>query len=149
MPHLGAGLCRGEHGGAMGSRPLARGSRELSAGRLRPLRCERLLCPSGGKVLAQTSFMSFMRVANPDVYILPTDCRTRGQFNAFSYHFRGRRSLEFSYQEDEPSRETGPGKVPRYDQAPGWPSSVRGAPRVCPSTRLVLQPGSPRQRLHP
>ncbi|KAG8512340.1 Peroxidasin [Galemys pyrenaicus] len=28
------------------------------------------------------------------------DCRTRGQFNAFSYHFRGRRSLDVSYQED-------------------------------------------------
>lgn len=50
------------------------------------------------------------------------DCRTRGQFNAFSYHFRGRRSLEFSYQEDEPARETGPGKVPRA-----------GKPRVPPS----------------
>ncbi|ERE68516.1 putative peroxidasin like protein [Cricetulus griseus] len=32
------------------------------------------------------------------------DCRTRGQFNAFSYHFRGRRSLEFSYEEDKPTK---------------------------------------------
>uniref|UniRef100_A0A452IFZ4 Uncharacterized protein n=1 Tax=Gopherus agassizii TaxID=38772 RepID=A0A452IFZ4_9SAUR len=30
------------------------------------------------------------------------DCRTRGQFNAFSYHFRGRRSLDYSFQEDKP-----------------------------------------------
>ncbi|XP_010078136.1 PREDICTED: peroxidasin homolog, partial [Pterocles gutturalis] len=29
-------------------------------------------------------------------------CRTRGQFNAFSYHFRGRRSLDYSFQEDKP-----------------------------------------------
>ncbi|XP_075856627.1 peroxidasin homolog isoform X2 [Microcebus murinus] len=36
------------------------------------------------------------------------DCRTRGQFNVFSYHFRGRRSLEFSYQEDKPARKTRP-----------------------------------------
>ncbi|XP_053236757.1 peroxidasin homolog isoform X1 [Podarcis raffonei] len=32
------------------------------------------------------------------------DCRTRGQFNAFSYHFRGRRSLDFSFREDKPSK---------------------------------------------
>ncbi|XP_027696149.1 peroxidasin homolog isoform X2 [Vombatus ursinus] len=32
------------------------------------------------------------------------DCRTRGQFNVFSYHFRGKRSLEFSYQEDKPTK---------------------------------------------
>lgn len=32
------------------------------------------------------------------------DCRTRGQFNAFSYHFRGRRSLEFSYEDDKPTK---------------------------------------------
>ncbi|XP_066468473.1 peroxidasin homolog isoform X2 [Tiliqua scincoides] len=30
------------------------------------------------------------------------DCRTRGQFNAFSYHFRGRRSLDYSFREDKP-----------------------------------------------
>ncbi|PNJ20156.1 PXDN isoform 5 [Pongo abelii] len=40
------------------------------------------------------------------------DCRTRGQFNAFSYHFRGRRSLEFSYQEDKPTKKTRPRKIP-------------------------------------
>ncbi|XP_011767028.2 peroxidasin homolog isoform X2 [Macaca nemestrina] len=40
------------------------------------------------------------------------DCRTRGQFNAFSYHFRGRRSLEFSYQEDQPTKKTRPRKTP-------------------------------------
>ncbi|XP_048209431.1 LOW QUALITY PROTEIN: peroxidasin homolog [Perognathus longimembris pacificus] len=38
------------------------------------------------------------------------DCRTRGQFNAFSYHFRGKRSLDFSYQEDEPSGRARPQK---------------------------------------
>ncbi|GAA6096931.1 peroxidasin homolog [Tachysurus ichikawai] len=32
------------------------------------------------------------------------DCRTKGQFNALSYHFRGRRSVEHSYQEENPSR---------------------------------------------
>ncbi|KAM8809372.1 peroxidasin homolog [Eudromia elegans] len=32
------------------------------------------------------------------------DCRTRGQFNAFSYHFRGRRSLDYSFKEDKPLR---------------------------------------------
>ncbi|XP_038627579.1 peroxidasin homolog [Tachyglossus aculeatus] len=33
------------------------------------------------------------------------DCRTRGQFNAFSFHhFRGKRSLDYSYQEDKPRR---------------------------------------------
>ncbi|XP_017715767.1 PREDICTED: peroxidasin homolog [Rhinopithecus bieti] len=40
------------------------------------------------------------------------DCRTRGQFNAFSYHFRGRRSLEFSYQEDKPTKKTRPRTIP-------------------------------------
>uniref|UniRef100_A0A3P8UDY7 Peroxidasin n=1 Tax=Cynoglossus semilaevis TaxID=244447 RepID=A0A3P8UDY7_CYNSE len=30
------------------------------------------------------------------------DCRTKGQFNALSYHFRGRRSADHSYQEDKP-----------------------------------------------
>uniref|UniRef100_A0A3B5QTC0 Peroxidasin n=1 Tax=Xiphophorus maculatus TaxID=8083 RepID=A0A3B5QTC0_XIPMA len=29
------------------------------------------------------------------------DCRTKGQFNALSYHFRGRRSAEHSYKEEE------------------------------------------------
>ncbi|XP_047638684.1 peroxidasin homolog isoform X3 [Phacochoerus africanus] len=47
------------------------------------------------------------------------DCRTRGQFNAFSYHFRGRRSLEFSYQEDGPAREAGPAKMPSRGRQPG------------------------------
>ncbi|KAF7645831.1 hypothetical protein LDENG_00197590 [Lucifuga dentata] len=28
------------------------------------------------------------------------DCRTKGQFNALSYHFRGRRSADHSYKED-------------------------------------------------
>ncbi|TSM77386.1 Peroxidasin [Bagarius yarrelli] len=32
------------------------------------------------------------------------DCRTKGQFNALSYHFRGRRSVEHSYKEENPSR---------------------------------------------
>ncbi|XP_014396031.1 PREDICTED: LOW QUALITY PROTEIN: peroxidasin homolog, partial [Myotis brandtii] len=48
------------------------------------------------------------------------DCRTRGQFSAFSYHFRGRRSLDFSYREGEPPTEAGktlsvgkPGQRPR------------------------------------
>ncbi|XP_057598535.1 peroxidasin homolog isoform X2 [Hippopotamus amphibius kiboko] len=40
------------------------------------------------------------------------DCRTRGQFNTFSYHLRGRRSLEFSHQEDTPATEVAPGKMP-------------------------------------
>uniref|UniRef100_H3AWY7 Peroxidasin n=1 Tax=Latimeria chalumnae TaxID=7897 RepID=H3AWY7_LATCH len=30
------------------------------------------------------------------------DCRTRGQFNALSYHFRGKRSLDYSFQEEMP-----------------------------------------------
>lgn len=30
------------------------------------------------------------------------DCRTKGQFNALSYHFRGRRSVEHSYAEEKP-----------------------------------------------
>ncbi|XP_061599189.1 peroxidasin homolog isoform X2 [Cololabis saira] len=29
------------------------------------------------------------------------DCRTKGQFNALSYHFRGRRSAEHSYKEEQ------------------------------------------------
>ncbi|XP_039204000.1 peroxidasin homolog isoform X1 [Crotalus tigris] len=33
------------------------------------------------------------------------DCRTRGQFNAFSYHFRGKRSLDYSFREDKPSKQ--------------------------------------------
>ncbi|XP_017332074.1 peroxidasin [Ictalurus punctatus] len=32
------------------------------------------------------------------------DCRTKGQFNALSYHFRGRRSVEHSYVDENPSR---------------------------------------------
>lgn len=32
-----------------------------------------------------------------------TDCRTKGQFNALSYHFRGRRSADHSYLEERPS----------------------------------------------
>ncbi|XP_035767871.1 peroxidasin homolog [Neolamprologus brichardi] len=31
------------------------------------------------------------------------DCRTKGQFNALSYHFRGRRSAEHSYKEYKPA----------------------------------------------
>uniref|UniRef100_A0A9J8AZI0 Peroxidasin n=1 Tax=Cyprinus carpio carpio TaxID=630221 RepID=A0A9J8AZI0_CYPCA len=31
------------------------------------------------------------------------DCRTKGQFNALSYHFRGRRSVEHSYAEEKPA----------------------------------------------
>ncbi|XP_070811168.1 peroxidasin homolog [Pituophis catenifer annectens] len=38
------------------------------------------------------------------------DCRTRGQFNAFSYHFRGRRALDYSFREDKPSKYL---KIPR------------------------------------
>ncbi|XP_015262527.1 PREDICTED: peroxidasin homolog [Gekko japonicus] len=40
------------------------------------------------------------------------DCRTRGQFNAFSYHFRGRRSLDYSFREDKPSKHVKMSKVP-------------------------------------
>lgn len=36
------------------------------------------------------------------MFLTPTDCRTKGQFNALSYHFRGRRSADHSYQEDKP-----------------------------------------------
>lgn len=57
----------GERRGATGPRPLTQGSRKLNAGCLRPLLCERLLCPSGGMALAQTSLMSLVRVADPDV----------------------------------------------------------------------------------
>ncbi|XP_027629631.1 peroxidasin homolog isoform X1 [Tupaia chinensis] len=39
------------------------------------------------------------------------DCRTRGQFSAFSHHFRGRRSLDFSYQEDKPTKNARPRRV--------------------------------------
>ncbi|KAG7465745.1 hypothetical protein MATL_G00156750 [Megalops atlanticus] len=31
------------------------------------------------------------------------DCRTKGQFNALSFHFRGRRSAEHSYAEEKPA----------------------------------------------
>uniref|UniRef100_A0A1A8LEU1 Peroxidasin homolog n=2 Tax=Nothobranchius pienaari TaxID=704102 RepID=A0A1A8LEU1_9TELE len=31
------------------------------------------------------------------------DCRTKGQFNALSYHFRGRRSAEHSYKDQKPA----------------------------------------------
>ncbi|XP_054834176.1 peroxidasin homolog isoform X1 [Eublepharis macularius] len=40
------------------------------------------------------------------------DCRTRGQFNAFSYHFRGRRSLDYSFREDRPSKHVKMSKTP-------------------------------------
>ncbi|XP_030212065.1 peroxidasin homolog isoform X2 [Gadus morhua] len=39
------------------------------------------------------------------------DCRTKGQFNALSYHFRGRRSADHSYTGDKPdtsAQETSP-----------------------------------------
>ncbi|XP_033693957.1 peroxidasin homolog isoform X5 [Tursiops truncatus] len=52
------------------------------------------------------------------------DCRTRGQFNAFSYHFRGRRSLEFSYREDEPATDAGPGKMPSAGMPGTRPSNA-------------------------
>ncbi|XP_048453062.1 peroxidasin homolog [Rhincodon typus] len=32
------------------------------------------------------------------------DCRTRGQFNALSHHFRGRRSPEYSFRDESPFR---------------------------------------------
>ncbi|XP_028827112.1 peroxidasin [Denticeps clupeoides] len=32
------------------------------------------------------------------------DCRTKGQFNALSYHFRGRRSVDQSYAEEKPEK---------------------------------------------
>ncbi|XP_026871157.2 peroxidasin [Electrophorus electricus] len=32
------------------------------------------------------------------------DCRTKGQFNALSYHFRGRRSVDHSYTGEQPSK---------------------------------------------
>ncbi|XP_060709112.1 peroxidasin homolog [Hemiscyllium ocellatum] len=32
------------------------------------------------------------------------DCRTRGQFNALSHHFRGRRSPEYSFRDESPLR---------------------------------------------
>ncbi|XP_067878223.1 peroxidasin homolog isoform X2 [Heterodontus francisci] len=32
------------------------------------------------------------------------DCRTRGQFNALSHHFRGRRSSEYSFRDESPFR---------------------------------------------
>lgn len=38
------------------------------------------------------------------------DCRARAQFSAFSDHFRSKRSLEFSYQEDVPAEKAGPGE---------------------------------------
>lgn len=50
------------------------------------------------------------------------DCRTRGQFNAFSYHFRGRRSLDFSYREDKPRR----GMRPRKMRSVLKPSELQG-----------------------
>ncbi|XP_069091955.1 peroxidasin homolog [Pleurodeles waltl] len=32
------------------------------------------------------------------------DCRTRGQFNALSHHFRGKRSLDYSFEDENPSK---------------------------------------------
>uniref|UniRef100_A0A452TC58 Peroxidasin n=1 Tax=Ursus maritimus TaxID=29073 RepID=A0A452TC58_URSMA len=57
------------------------------------------------------------------------DCRTRGQFNAFSHHFRGRRSLGFSYQEDEHTGEAGSGGTPRKHPGNGTAPS-RERPQV-------------------
>uniref|UniRef100_A0A9L0TF86 Lactoperoxidase n=2 Tax=Equus TaxID=9789 RepID=A0A9L0TF86_HORSE len=55
------------------------------------------------------------------------DCRTRGQFNAFSYHFRGRRSLEFSYEEDEPAKKAQPGKTLSVGKRSQRPSNTTSA----------------------
>lgn len=55
------------------------------------------------------------------------DCRTRGQFNAFSYHFRGKRSLEFSYQEDEPTGEAGPAGTPSIGKRRKHPGNATAA----------------------
>lgn len=76
-----------------------------------------------------------------------SDCRTRGQFNAFSYHLRGRRSLGFSYQEDGPVAGAGPGGTGRYgclrgvgDGRPGhWAGHVR-PPAACSSCHSVPPP---------
>ncbi|XP_044118085.1 peroxidasin homolog isoform X2 [Neovison vison] len=62
------------------------------------------------------------------------DCRTRGQFNAFSHHFRGRRSLGFSYQEDEPVGEAGPGGTPSIGKHRKHPGNATAPSRERPQT---------------
>ncbi|CAB1449261.1 unnamed protein product [Pleuronectes platessa] len=47
------------------------------------------------------------------------DCRTKGQFNALSYHFRGRRSAEHSYKEDDPAN-----SIPENSSAEGTTETV-------------------------
>ncbi|XP_023381728.1 peroxidasin homolog [Pteropus vampyrus] len=67
----------------------------------------------------------FRRLRDGDSSFL--DCRTRGQFSAFSYHFRGRRSLDSSYPEDKPVR-TGPGKTPSVGKHSKHPGNATSAP---------------------
>nr|XP_021553352.1 peroxidasin homolog [Neomonachus schauinslandi] len=61
-----------------------------------------------------------------------TNCRTRGQFNAFSHHFRGRRSLGFSYHEDEPTGEAGPGGTPSIGKHRKHPGNATAPSRERP-----------------
>lgn len=39
------------------------------------------------------------------LYILPTECHNSGQFNSITSHFRGKRSVDFTYKEDVFERE--------------------------------------------
>lgn len=111
-----------------------------------PWRCDRRGCHLGRRhgrarkaccLPGCTEFLLRLEplAANVSLHTLSSDCRTRGQFNAFSYHFRGRRSLEFSYQEDEPISKAGPGKTQRYGRPRG--QTVRTAGRVLGLTRDV------------
>uniref|UniRef100_A0A8C9STS3 Peroxidasin n=1 Tax=Scleropages formosus TaxID=113540 RepID=A0A8C9STS3_SCLFO len=63
------------------------------------------------------------------------DCRTKGQFNALSFHFRGRRSAEFSYAEHKPSgpQESRDNRSERHAAEPLFNVSVAAKPGIEPS----------------
>ncbi|KAG5266124.1 hypothetical protein AALO_G00250040 [Alosa alosa] len=55
------------------------------------------------------------------------DCRTKGQFNALSFHFRGRRSLKHSFAEDKPVSDSPKDTSPNESiaqEAPSVPVNV-------------------------
>uniref|UniRef100_H2S2E8 Peroxidasin n=1 Tax=Takifugu rubripes TaxID=31033 RepID=H2S2E8_TAKRU len=47
------------------------------------------------------------------------DCRTKGQFNALSYHFRGRRSAEHSHIEEKPAARRSSSRIARQTESLG------------------------------
>lgn len=70
----------------------------------------------------QKTLQNLINIVTAEIYCslcviscLFSDCRTRGQFNAFSYHFRGRRSLDYSFQEDKPLKKMKMSKSVRWD----------------------------------